>query len=69
MTDNKKILKVLKGFTELNTNERAVLITELNDFINKSELGKENSKRELRTKLFSALGPTNDNNCPCCGKS
>lgn len=69
MTNNKRVLKVLKGFTELSVSERTELVTELNEFINKSVSGKEESKREIRVKLFSALGPTNDNSCPCCGKS
>lgn len=69
MTNNKRILRVLKGFTELTPSERTELVNELNEFINKSVSGKEESKRQIRMKLFSALGPTNDNSCPCCGKS
>lgn len=69
MTDNKKILKVLQGFTELSDNEKQILINEVTSFMGKGILGKDDSKRELRTKLSSNLGPTNDNSCPCCGKS
>mgnify|MGYP001627906639 CR=1 FL=1 len=69
MTENKRVLKVLQGFIELSSSEREVLVRELNEFINKSTSGKEEIKREVRRKAFSALGPTSDKSCPCCGKS
>jgi hypothetical protein len=69
MTENKRILKVLQGFIELNSSERNILVSELSEFTNKSSSGKDDTKREVSTKLISALGPTSDNSCPCCGKS
>lgn len=68
MTNNKKVLKVLKGFSELTIAEREEFINEANEFINGNFEDKEKIKRLYETKLFSSLGPTNDNNCPCCGK-
>lgn len=69
MTDNKNVLRVLKGFTELSDSEKQILVRELNEFVNKSEFGKNQSRNEIRIKLQASLGPTNDKNCPCCGKS
>ena len=70
MTNNKKILRVLKGFMELNPTEKSELIRELNRFYNSPPYEKERIGKTLNEKLFSYdLGPTNDNFCPCCGKS
>lgn len=69
MTENKRILKVLRGFIELSPSEREVLVREMDEFVDKSTTDKDDTKREVRTKLFSALGPTSDKSCPCCGKS
>ncbi len=69
MTENRKILKVLKGFTELNDLEKQIFIRELSEFANKSEFGKSQTRNEIIVKMSASLGPTNDRNCPCCGKS
>lgn len=69
MTDNKNVLKVLKGFIELNEFEKQILIRELNEFVGKSEFGKAQTRNEIIVKMSASLGPTNDRNCPCCGKS
>ena len=69
MTENRNVLKVLKGFTELNDSEKQILIRELNEFVNKSDFGKTQTRNEIMVKMSASLGPTNDRNCPCCGKS
>lgn len=68
MTENKKVLKVLQGFLELSDTEKQILINEVSSYMGKSMFGRDDLKRELRVKLSSNLGPTNDNSCPCCGK-
>lgn len=69
MTENRKVLKVLNGFTELSLEEKQLLIRELNDYLSKPPIKQLEHARNLQTKLNSNLGPTNDRNCPCCGKS
>lgn len=69
MTDNKKVLKVLNGFTELNETEKQVFINEINNYLNLAGLKKIETNNDIKVKLQSNLGPTNDRNCPCCGKS
>lgn len=69
MTENRNVLKVLKGFTELSDSEKQILIRELNEFVGKSEFGKSQTRNEIIVKMSASLGPTNDRNCPCCGKS
>lgn len=69
MTENRNVLKVLKGFTELNDSEKQILIRELNEFVNKSDFGKTQTRNEIMIKMSASLGPTNDRSCPCCGKS
>ena len=69
MTDNKKVLKVLNGFIELNETEKQVFINEINNYLNLVSFKKIDAKNDIKVKLQSNLGPTNDRNCPCCGKS
>ena len=69
MTDNKKVLKVLNGFIELNETEKQVFINEINYYLNLVSFKKIEAKNDIKVKLQSNLGPTNDRNCPCCGKS
>ena len=69
MTDNKKELKVLNGFIELNETEKQVFINEINNYLNLVSFKKIEAKNDIKVKLQSNLGPTNDRNCPCCGKS
>ena len=69
MTDNKKVLKVLNGFIELNETEKQVFINEINNYLNLVSFKKIEAKNYIKVKLQSNLGPTNDRNCPCCGKS
>lgn len=69
MTSNKKVLKVLQGFIELNSEEKQIFRSEIMDFLNQNYLRQSDTEREIRAKLQANLGPTNDNNCPCCGKS
>lgn len=69
MTDNKKILKVLNGFTELSQDEKQIFVKEISDYLNQNDFAKNETSRQIRVKLQSHLGPTSDRNCPCCGKS
>ena len=69
MTENKKVLKVLNGFSELTSEEKQIFVKELNEYLNLSTYGQNEVERTLKIKLASNLGPTNDRNCPCCGKS
>lgn len=69
MTENRNVLKVLKGFTELSDSEKREFINELNTYVQKTELGKTQTRNEIIIKMSASLGPTNDRNCPCCGKS
>lgn len=69
MTENKKVLKVLNGFSELSSEEKQIFIKELNEYLNLSSFGQNEIERNFKIKLQSNLGPTNDRNCPCCGKS
>lgn len=69
MTDNKNVLQVLKGFSNLTDMERIILEREINDFNSKSYLGQIEAKSNVTMKLRASLGPTNDNSCTCCGKS
>ena len=69
MTGNKKVLKVLNGFIELNETEKQVFINEINNYLNLVSFKKIEAKNDIKVKLQSNLGPTNDRNCPCCGKS
>lgn len=60
----KKTFKVIKGYSELTYTERK----EIRDFIEKFEREEYESRRPLIENLSRSLGPTNDNNCPCCGR-
>ncbi|MBL1233356.1 MAG: hypothetical protein COA31_011610 [Flavobacteriales bacterium] len=61
---NKKTLKVLKGYSELDYNERV----EIREQIKKYE-ETEFAKRDTIIKaLNESVGPLDSNNCPCCGK-
>lgn len=65
--DNKKILSVLKGYLQLNEEEKKELIKEINK--SRQELHYDTLLLERIQKAFSHnLGPTNSINCPCCGK-
>ena len=69
MTENKNVLRVLNGFYELSSMEKAELINELN----KVRLGDPNSininRSMVKIKLQASLGPLDSNVCKCCGKS
>ena len=69
MKKKKKVLKVLNGFIELNETEKQVFINEINNYLNLVSFKKIEAKNDIKVKLQSNLGPTNDRNCPCCGKS
>lgn len=65
--DNKKVLRVLRGFMELNEEEKNEFIKELNK--SRQQIGYDRLLLERIEKSFSHnLGPTSDSNCVCCGK-
>lgn len=61
---DKKTFKVIKGYSELGYSERK----EVREFIEKFEKEEFGSRKPLVENLRKSLGPTSDNNCPCCGK-
>lgn len=72
MTDNKNVLRVLNGFLELSTSEKLELKREIDSAIVAGVLLNDNTnamkKREISVKMSANLGPTNSNNCKCCGR-
>lgn len=73
MTNNKDVLRVLNGFLELSTAEKIELKREIDNLIISGVLTDISTnlskKREISVKMSANLGPTNNNNCKCCGKS
>ena len=69
MTDNKNVLKVLQGFTELSDSEKRLFLNELTDYVGQTSNTQFITKQNIKLKLRSSLGPTNDNSCPCCGRN
>lgn len=72
MTDNKNVLRVLNGFLGLSTSEKMELKREIENAIAAgvllSDLTNITHKRQIEVKMSANLGPTNSNNCKCCGK-
>ena len=72
MTNNNNVLRVLNGFLELSTSEKLELKREIDDLIISGVLTNEftniSKKREISVKMSANLGPTNSNNCKCCGR-
>lgn len=72
MTDNKNVLRVFNGFLELSPNEKLELKREIESAIVAgvltSDLDNMIQKRTVAVKMSANLGPTNNNNCKCCGK-
>jgi hypothetical protein len=72
MTDNKNVLQVLNGFLELSPAEKLEFKREIESAILEgvltSDLDNLMKKRQIVVKMSSDLGPTNNNNCKCCGK-
>ena len=67
MTYNKKILKTLKGFTNLSIDERTEFIKYLNEFQRASYFERQEKSNTIEKRLN--VGPTGNDHCPCCGKS
>lgn len=61
---DKKTFQVIKGYSELGYSERK----EVREFIEKFEREEFTRRKPLIENLSKSLGPTSDNNCPCCGK-
>lgn len=72
MTDNKNVLRVLNGFLELSTFEKMEFSKEIESAISSGVIisvsSNETIKRRVSVKMAANLGPTNNNNCKCCGR-
>ena len=61
---DKKLIKVIKGYSELDYSEREKIKEIIRQFDNSGL-----SQRETFIKGLSAsLGPLDSSSCPCCGK-
>lgn len=65
--DEKKVLRVLHGYLELNAEEKMLFIEEVKKSMNNRNYDKMILERINKTFSYN-LGPTNSTNCPCCGK-
>jgi hypothetical protein len=66
---NKKMLRVLKGFSSLDADERAEVFKRIKEYQENSNLEKRASILENFTARAGVdLGPTSQGGCPCCGK-
>jgi hypothetical protein len=64
--DEKKVMRVLHGFIELNDQEKTRFVTEINKYY---KGGYEKTLLIERLETFSQnLGPTSDASCVCCGR-
>lgn len=64
----KKVAHVLKGFLELDREQRAQFVEEVNKIINGTltpELLKESIRKSMSTTVNFGPPPTG---CPCCGR-
>lgn len=72
MTNDKDVLRVLNGYAGLSSTQKMEFSKEMSDLIISGVLTNTNTndikKREILVKMSSSLGPTNDNNCKCCGR-
>lgn len=68
MTNNRKVNKVMHGYTSLSNDERNMLIDEINNYNKQSYTEKTYINERLEKSIRLDLGPTGDNFCPCCGK-
>lgn len=65
---NEKTRKVIKGFTELNEDEKKEFIAKVNEYINGNTMVKENVRKSVNESHTAInLGPVS-NACPCCGR-
>jgi hypothetical protein len=60
--------KVKSGYTELSEPERQEVIKFINEYEQTSRSGKINLSERARGTFNKSLGPTGNNNCPCCGR-
>lgn len=61
---NRKIYKVIKGYSELSYDER----TELKELIKQHDQTNQIERRKLLTNLSESAGPIDRDSCPCCGR-
>jgi len=62
---NERIKKVLGGYANLTTNERAEFKKAMIDFDGKGYL----EQKGLSETFNKSLGPLDSNPCPCCGRT
>jgi len=60
--------KVKSGYTELSDAERQDVIKFINEYEQSNYSGKVNLSERARGTFSKSLGPTGNNECPCCGK-
>jgi hypothetical protein len=60
--------KVKSGYTELSDAERQDVIRFINEYEQSSYTGKINLSERARGATNKSLGPTGNNECPCCGR-
>jgi len=64
---NKRVARVLKGYSELNESEKGELV----EYVNQFRTGTSRETRVLNEELGKSLGVTfgpAPNACPCCGR-
>lgn len=67
---NEKTRKVVKGFMELNDEERKEFISKINEYMRGTTTEKETIRKSVVVESHAAsinLGPAS-NACPCCGR-
>lgn len=63
-----RISIVLKGFTELTSEERIAFVKELNEYIVADYQRKVVLNEGFEKRATLSLGPINSDGCPCCGR-
>ncbi|MFK5893374.1 MAG: hypothetical protein QM504_09170 [Pseudomonadota bacterium] len=64
---NKKLARVLNGFTELDKKEKAEFIINYNMLISGNLIESRNIEKKVNKISGIVFGPS-PNSCPCCGK-
>ncbi|MBU1356379.1 MAG: hypothetical protein KJ620_07410 [Candidatus Edwardsbacteria bacterium] len=59
-----KVYKVIKGYTELDYEQRK----EAREYIKKYEETEISGRKPLTESLQKSLGPISSDTCPCCGR-
>ncbi len=66
---NRRMVRVLKGFSELTYEERSEVFRQIKEFQDNIDVPVRNRIVENFSKKAGVdLGPTNSGGCPCCGR-